>query len=245
MINEAAADPTGSAATSLNVLKTYMANLHAGEQSYMILPSDAQESTNNFREFEIEFLGINGSQGKMFSTRELIDSRHKDILNTLGCGFMVLGMSGGGSMALGEISKSTAGSMLTSRLNYYAEVFNRELIPQLLAINGIKLSEEDMISIDVRLAEDTDADTYSKVIQRAAAVKYLPRNVEIVNEMLEKLGFDYRLPDDTTPEQLAEMFPSDTPASKSGSGMVEGLPNGQGKSTGSSGDASTGNAEHN
>lgn len=226
IFDAAATNPNGPEAKSLQMLQQNVANLHAGEQAYIMLPSDVQEGSTTLKEYEIKFLGVEGS-GKQFDTTELIEQRHKAILNCFGAGFIMLGQNGsGGSYALGDLQKGLYGQIILNKIEYYAEVFNRELIPQLLALNGIKLKDADMPKIIPGLVDDLDIDNTSKAVQRVAAVGFLPRVPELINEVLEGLDFKYRIPDNMSPEELGRILPEKT--SRSGDGMKEGLNNGVG-----------------
>lgn len=226
IFDAAASNPNGPEAKSLAKLQQHVANLHAGEQAFLFLPSDVQEGSTTQKEYGVKFLGVEGG-GKQFDTTQLIEQRHKAILNCFGAGFIVLGQGGsGGSFALGDMQKGLYGQLILNKIEYYAEVFNRELIPQLLALNGIKLKDKDMPKIIPGFVDDLDIDNASKAVQRVAAVGFLPQVPELINEVLESLDFNYRIPDNVTPEQLMDMLPQKT--SRSGDGMSEGLPSGVG-----------------
>lgn len=65
ILNRASLNPTGDEAQSLRVLQANIANLHAGEQSYMVLPSDVYEGTV-MRQYDLAFQGVQGT-GKQLS----------------------------------------------------------------------------------------------------------------------------------------------------------------------------------
>lgn len=60
IMNKAAADPTGPEAQSIAILTQNVANMHAGEENYVMLPSDTHDNTS-IKEYDIEFKGITGS----------------------------------------------------------------------------------------------------------------------------------------------------------------------------------------
>src|SRR5699024_9505750 len=75
ILNRASLNPSGDEAQSLRVLQANIANLHAGEQSYMVLPSDVYEGTV-MRQYDLVFQGVEGS-GKQFDTQALIKQRKR------------------------------------------------------------------------------------------------------------------------------------------------------------------------
>ena len=57
VLYEAETDPTSDAAKGMSVLKRNMSNLHTGDHTHMILPSDVQENASSVRDYELKFLG--------------------------------------------------------------------------------------------------------------------------------------------------------------------------------------------
>ena len=57
ILYEAETDPTSDAAKGVTTLKRNIANMHAGDQTFVILPSDVQEGSSTVRDYEIKFLG--------------------------------------------------------------------------------------------------------------------------------------------------------------------------------------------
>jgi len=220
----ASKDPNGPEAKSLQDLTQRLSNLHAGKSTFMALPSDVHEGTQASRQYDVKLAGLEGAPSTI-KTAEIIEQRHKAILNCFAAGFLILGQSGqGGSFALGTVQKTIHRSVLENKIEYYQDVFNKELIPQLLSLNNIYLSEDDMPRLQAGKVEDADIDNISKMVQRAAAVAFLPRTPAMVNEILEKLDFEYRVPDDMTTEELNALMPQYQ--SGAGEGMVAGMPNG-------------------
>jgi hypothetical protein len=201
IINKAAANPGGEEAKSLYVLEQNLANLHAGEQAYIMLPSDPFDNTQ-VKEYSIEFKGISGS-GKQFDTGKLIERRTKAIYNRLGAGFLITGDSGSGSYALSDNKQTFHSHTIERDIDITLEVLNKELVPQLLALNGIYLEDKDMPKIKAGTVGDPDVEANSKMIQRVVSVGAVPMVPEVINEFLEKLGLSYRLPVDIISDEKA------------------------------------------
>lgn len=239
ILNKAAADATSPEGLSVTKLQTDLANMHAGEQAYMILPSDRDDSGNLI--FDMKLIGIEGG-GKQFDLDAALNARKKAILDAFGAGFMHLGNEGGGSHALMD-GKTTVHEAFVGRdIDFIISVFEEQLFPQLLALNGIRLPQEEMPRMAAGDISEIDIDNASKAIQRAYAVNAIPRTVETTNETLEKLDYEFRLDENMAKDEFGELFP-DTMQSRSGDGMASGNSSGTGNSSTSKSDANTGNLD--
>lgn len=246
ILDRAASDPSSSEAKSMEKLMMDLANMHAGEQSFMLLPSDLTEGSTTKQAFEVRLIGVEGGSGKAFDTVQLITERHKAILNCFGAAFIILGQDQVGSYALSDTQKGIHGFFVERDVNFLCEVFNRDLIPQLLALNDIFLEDEDMPLLVPGSIDEGDKDVASKAIQRAGAVGFLTMHPEVLNEALQQLGFIYRIPEDivNNPDKWLEYkslyLPKST--SRSGDGLEEGMPSGTGDSLVGNSDINSDNA---
>lgn len=238
ILNKAAIDPSSYEAEMVRGLMDDAANAHSGEQAFFMLPSDVKE---NNPMYSMTLKGIDGN-GKQYSTQDLISARKKDILDRLGAGFLNVGNDEQGSYNLSE-SKQTIHTQYVERVNgIILECINENLIPQTLALNGIRLSETDMPSVITGLIVDIDMEGFSKAIQRIGAVGYLPKTPEVINKILEVLGIEMKVEDDISHEKLMEMLGQDI--SRSGDGLAAGTSgNGTGKIS-SARDNSVANADN-
>lgn len=224
ILNKAAMDPSSPEAEMVQGLMTDAANAHSGEQSFFMLPSDTKD---NAPLYSMTLKGIDG-MGKQYSTAQLISDRKKSILDRLGAGFLNVGNDKAGSYNLSE-SKQTIHTQFVSRVNdIIIEALNENLIPQLLALNDIRLSAEDMPKVKAGHIVDMDIDTFSKAIQRIGAVGYLPKTPEVINKILEVMDIDLKIDENLSTEDLMKMLGEDT--SRAGDGMTQGSSgNGTGK----------------
>lgn len=238
ILNKAAIDPNSPEAEMVQGLMQDAANAHAGEQAFFMLPSDMKE---NAPQFSMTLKGIEGS-GKQYSTSALISERKKSILDRFGAGFLNVGNEKQGSYNLSE-SKQTIHSHFVQRdIEIIVECINENLIPQLLAMNDIRLPQKDMPRIKSGLISEVDMEEFSKFVQRTGAVGYLPKVPAVINKILEVGGFDYRVDDDMSLEDLLNILGEDT--SRSGDGMKQGTTgNGTGKNS-SARDNSTSNLDN-
>lgn len=216
ILNKANMDPTSPEAVMVRGLMNDAANAHAGEQSFFLLPSDTKD---NAAQYSMTLKGIDGS-GKQYNTQDLINSRKKSILDRFGAGFMNLGNDQQGSYNLSE-SKQTIHSHFVQRdIEIILECVNENLVPQLLALNGIRLSQKDMPVVKSGLISDVDMEEFSKFVQRTGAVGYLPKTPQVINKILEVGGFDYRVDENMSQDDLLDILGDVT--SRSGDGLEAG-----------------------
>lgn len=238
ILNKAAIDPSSPEAEMVKGLMEDAANAHSGEQSFFMLPSDTKD---NAPQYSMTLKGIDG-MGKQYSTAQLISDRKKSILDRLGAGFLNVGNDKGGSYNLSE-SKQTIHTQFVQRVNeIILEALNENLLPQLLALNDIRLPESEMPYIKAGNIVDVDMEGFSKAVQRIGAVGYLPKTPEVINRILEVMGIDFKVPDDMSQDELMKMLGEDT--SRAGDGMTKGSSgNGTGKVS-STRDNSTANLDN-
>lgn len=241
LLNDAAADPTSAAGIMVATLKESMANLHAGDQASMIMPSDTfSETGNGAKEFDLELIGISGN-GKNFDLEALVEQRRKFIYSVFGAANLISNDSSGGYNQL-EGQTNLHSKFIRRNISVVEEAINSDLIPQLFRLNEWDIKQEDLPKIKAGEMSPASMDEVGKAVQRMASTSFLPRNVEVVNELLAKTGLSYRVPETTTKEELDELLGNMT--SKAGEGMktpFEGTSKGGGK-TGNSSDTNSDNA---
>lgn len=221
ILNRASLNPNGEEAQSLRVLQENIANLHAGEQSYMVLPSDVYESTS-MRQYDLVFQGVEGT-GKQFDTQALIKQRQLDIFNRFGAGTLINGT--------GEESEDALLTHYIERdVNLVCEAINTQIIPQLLRLNGFVVDQQDMPVFESGKISSPDLDVVSSAIQRVMGVNAIPKTPEVINEFLGMFGIKYRVPDEVVNdpakwEEYLTNYMSDG-ESRSGDGIAAGTGNG-------------------
>lgn len=161
--------------------------------------------------------------GKQFDTNQLIARRTKAIYDRLGAGFLIMGNQSSGSYNLSDNKQTFHSRLIESDRDLIVEPINKDLIPQLLALNGLRLSDKDMPKLVPGDIGDPDIESNSKMIQRTVAVGAIPLTPEVQNEMLKMCGFKYRIPETiVTDEQAYQDFISKygtTNTSRSGDGL--------------------------
>jgi hypothetical protein len=217
-----AKDPSSAAADTLDKLKTHMANLHAGDQTYMILPSDTfNESGQGVQLYDVKFEGIQGT-GKNFDLVAILDQKKKTIYNVLGAAHLITGENGGGSYNLVE-GKANIQAHYAERDNILVdELWNEHIIPLLLRLNGWNTEKVSDIPVyvhgDVQPVSIDEKGKFFQRVQRA-----LPIVPDVINGLLKTLDIEYTVPQDMPQEELKDLL------------LLAGLENKAGLGEGSSG----------
>lgn len=228
IMNRAAEDPTSAEAASIDKLTKDLANLHAGEQAFMVLPSDVQDGNTGMKQYSLTFKGIDG-MGKQYKTSDLIAQRKKEIYDKFGAGLLIMGngtTAGAGSYALSDSKATLHYHFIQRDVDLIREVINNDLIPQLCAMNNILLTDIEMPKLVPKQVSGEDVDVNSKMIQRVLSVGGIPLTPAVQNEMLRMCGFNYRIPDEIAQDEVAFKTFSDkytvSATSRAGDGMAVG-----------------------
>lgn len=186
-------------------------------------------------------LSLNIILGKSFDLVALVEQRKKAIYNVFSAASLIAAESSGGYNQMdGQLTIHSYA--IEKDLAVITEAWNNNIIPQIFRLNEWKLSEEDMPVLVAGSISDISADEFGKLMQRLTAVGLVPKTTEVINEVLEKAGFMYRVPEDTPVEELERMLSGLEIQSRSGDGMTSGLSNSTSNSTPS--DTSVGNSEN-
>lgn len=232
MLSKAQQDPNGPEASIVSQLHQSAASLHAGDKTFITVPVAYTDTGKEL--FTFDLVGINGG-GKQYNTNDIIQRKQNEIFWIYLADVLKLGTDSHGSFALADSKNVLLAFAIDHHLQLISDVINKDLVPQTLALNGIYLDEEDMPFISYGDLDEVDLDNFSKLIQRIASTGYLPKTKEIINEILDKAGFDFRIDSNTSEEDFINMFPDSK--SRSGDGMktpFEGTSEGGGETTDSS-----------
>lgn len=243
ILNKAANDSTSDEAMMVDSLIQQAANVHSGMQSSIIRPSDLQQGSSSVTEYSTRLLGIEGG-GKTFDVTEMVQQRRRAIFDIWGAGHSLTG-EGSVSYNSAEVQNAIHLHYIKSDIQVIEDVLNKDLIPQFINVMNeafFNLSYEDLPKIKAGDVDKLSWDEISKFGQRLGAVGYLPKTPELINELLEKAGLDYRMDEDAPMEESMALLGEST--TRSGDGMTEGLGNGTGDSTTSGGDRSSMNMDN-
>lgn len=213
--------------------KNIVRNIHNNNQSGLVMPLLFDPET---KQPVYRFSLLKNEGGKAYDTTKIKEYYVNSMLTALSADVLILGQGATGSYALGSLKGTMAAIAIEAKLKEICNVINQHLIPLTAEYNGWNM--EKLPSLTVEDLESTNIEEFSKAIQRIGAVGYLPKNLEVINKILDSIGLD-PLPEDTN---LDELLPEKT--TRSGEGMSEGLNNGTGSSSGSSGDSSSTNSDN-
>jgi hypothetical protein len=182
-------------ALALNTLMDNVVNMQNGESPIVVLGSEADPNTNT-KYYDVEFKGIDGG-GKQYKTSEVIDQKRKDIHNIFGTAYLLLGQNGHGSNALSSNQQSTHDYHVENNIKWKVDVINNQLLPLLLAKNGIELDYDDMPFFQAGDPSKPDAESLGKLANRLASsgiatyasIKRLYETLGLPTEGLEEIDF--------------------------------------------------------
>ena len=216
LINKAQ-DPNSDEALTQQALLKDAANIHAGQQSYIFLPSDTQGSAGN-GEYEYDFTlqGIEGG-GKQYTSTDLINERKKAILDVFGAGFLNTGNEVAGSYNLVEGQIGIHAHLLEDHLLFYKDIIENQIVAQMAALNGLDFSDEDMPRWESGDINEYSPDEIGKLVQRTFSVGGFVKTKENIIEIHRRYGLDTTHMEEMTLEELMEaMAVDDSSESRAG-----------------------------
>jgi len=136
-------DATPEQKALVNMVRQIGRDVKRNEQGFIIIPSDPYEDKDgklsDIRMVDFELVA---SQGKRdISTHEVIVRYQQDMARSALADFVMLGVNDRGSFALSKSKADLFLKALEGYLDAIASVLNRQLVPKLMAWNGI--AEED------------------------------------------------------------------------------------------------------
>jgi hypothetical protein len=200
----AAEEKNSDAYYTIESLKNQMANLHAGDQSFMIMPSDCHnENGTGAKLYNITFKGIDGS-GKVFDLEALIDQRNRAIHKALGALNINSAEQGTASYNSLEGQTNIQYHYVKSDCRVIDEMWNKQIFPLLLRLNNWVVNSESMPVWEHGEVQEVSLEEFSKYFQRGKL--FLPLVPQVVNRYLEVAKINYRVAEDMTTEQLKEIM---------------------------------------
>lgn len=207
-----AEDATPEDKAAFEMYKRMMVNAHNAKQTGFLLPLIRDENGNKMFDMSVE----NMSSGNSDVTNQIISRYTTEILVSLFADMLALGSAGSGSYSLSESKLTIVEMGIQAKLDEIKSQLNHDLIPQLFELNG--WSTEVLPYFEYGEVSKESLDELSKYFQRTGAIGYLPKTPQVVNHILDKGGFDYRVDEDMSVEELAEILSPGE--SKSGQGMA-------------------------
>lgn len=199
-------------------------NLQQNSQAGVMLPSDVDPETKQPL-FDLELMTSVGQ--KSFDTSKIKEYYRTMIFIGMAADILLMGNTQTGSFALGAIKNSLTSTTVESYLSAIIRVFNEDLIKHVYELNGWDVTRR--CKLDSEGFAEIDLDSYSKAINRIGATGYLPRTLDVINDVMSKMGLN-ALPEGTV---LDDVLPDKT--TKSGEGYKTTGAGTSNETTGSSG----------
>ena len=153
-------------ARSYNELIQSVADSTVGKKPVIIIPSSRDDKGHN--DFGLNYKGIDGT-GKQYQTSDVIEQRTKSIYNIFGAQFIILGQDGHGSNAQSSNQMTIHDYYIQRNVEWKVDIINTQLIPRLLAQNGIQLDWEDMPYFEAADPSKPDMEILGKTANRLAS----------------------------------------------------------------------------
>ena len=194
----------------LEEIQTDVNKLLEGIAGGLVMSSETDEKGNLL--YDLNIKGIDGG-GKQYTTTDVIRDKKTSIYNNFSSGHTILGQSGdSGSEALSLTKLSDHDIFISQILRWKVDVINNDLIPRLLAVNGIYPSHEDMPKFKPARINNIDWETISKAAQRFSSVERDTKG--LMSRIYEELDIDDKEGLDDLYDNLVR-----NNESKSGTGM--------------------------
>lgn len=179
-----------------NDWKNMVRNLQQNQQAGMVLPLMYDENSKQ-PAFKFELLKNEG--GKAYDTSSIKQYYSNAILTALSADLLVMGQGSTGSYALGNIKNSLSAIAIEAKVKEICNVVNQHLIPMIGRMNGWDMTKLPYLSVDD--LESISLEEVGKYFQRVGSIGLLPRNLEVVNRVLNLVGLD-DLPEGTNLDEI-------------------------------------------
>lgn len=214
--------------------KNVMRNIQMNEQGSLILPQ-AFDPESRQPLFKFELTSTNG--GKLYDSDAIIRRWDNKLLQVLFADMLKMGQDQVGSYSLAGAKTNIMAMYIEARLKEIQDVLNKDLIPQLFALNGEVLTSKELPKLQYGDLDEVDLDEFSKAIQRMGSVGALELDRSMANKIRESINVVAK-PDDE-PVDKEEIMGGQ---SQAGDGMAAGGLNGASSSASSRDNAAANNA---
>ena len=204
-------DATPEQKRTYKVFKDGATKLGIGEQQSIIIPSDVDEMGKPYFDFNI----VTASSSNITAISTIVKTRSDQLLQALFADALI--MSQGTSSAVSN-KQDMLNMLVESLLQLIFDQINNDLIPDLFIKNNLDATKTPVIKYG-KLA-NLDFGNYAKAIQQLKATKMIAVTPENVNFIAEVMQLPYRVPSDSTKEELDKILGvEDTLQTKSGTGF--------------------------
>jgi len=181
----------------------------------IVIPSDRDASGNPL--FELKLLSSGGSRA--IDTSKIVDRYARAIATAVLADFIFLGQNAVGSFALSSDKTALFATAIGAFMGSIADVFNRNLIPKLMAVNGWNLElAPRLVPEDIETPDIAQLADFITKLSGAGAM-FFP-DVELENRLRQMAGLP-PVPEDGADMREPAASPTD-PAGDATGDMVDG-----------------------
>ena len=203
-----------------DVVKGSLSKLAVNEQAAIVLPSTRSDDAHGSLDWDVTTL--QSSSSHVTSISDIVKRLQNEILQLM---FADILRSGDEVTNVSKNKKSMLNMLVETRVQEVLRVLNNDLIPELFRRNG--WDDSKLPTLRYGELEEVDMAVFAKAMQQLKATKLIPVTPNVINRVLEIMGFTYRVPDDMTKEELDELLgTNDDDDSRSGDGLSKGSGNG-------------------
>jgi hypothetical protein len=162
-------------------------NLHMNEQAGMVMPM-AYDPDSKQPLFKFELMSVMGTKG--YDISEVISRYDNKMLMAFYADLLKMGQEKVGSFSLAGAKTSILAMAIEHRLKEIQTVLNKDLIPQLFALN--KWADERLPTFEYEDLDEESLDEFSKAIQRIFSVNAVEFDRPVANLIRKKMGVEER-----------------------------------------------------
>lgn len=195
-------EATESQKAFVNAYKEILSKVRKNEAGYIMLPSDVYEDENERpspnRMVDFELVASKGTRD--IDTGKVIQRHQHNMARTVLADFIMLGATERGSFALSQDKTNLFLKSIVGHLTTIADVLNKDLIPELIEINGMNL-DNCPIAVPGNVAQN-DLAVFGQLVERLTGARPgLAQSDEFWTHVFEQTNFPQLsdIPDDPAP----------------------------------------------
>lgn len=182
-----ASDKESEEYKTLMELHRQAANLHAGEQAYVMKPLAYDDRGNSL--FSFDLIGVNGG-GKSYDPDVIIKRNDNKMLMAFLADVLKLGTESHGSFALADSKTGLLAKGVEHHLKIIKDTLDHDLVRQIYALNGWGYNQGTSAEFSYGDIEKKDLDVLGKFVQRTVSVGAIRPSKELEEHLLENIDVE-------------------------------------------------------
>ncbi len=179
--------------------KAGLTNVGRNEQSCVVIPSTRSDDAHGSLEWDVTTLQSSASH--VTSISPIVQRQQNELLQLM---FADVLRSGDEIAKDDSKKKSLLNTLVEVRIKDILRILNADLIPELFRRNG--WDDSKLPSIKYGEIDEVDMAVFAKAMQQLKATKLIPVTPQIINRIMEVMGFTYRIDEDMSKEDLDELL---------------------------------------